>query len=222
MITNPKTPVPWSNYLGTLAGAPAEGQQLCATKLSTPGLAGYDPTKGGVTTYPPSAKENSAIFLRANPWMIIAETLAGNGDRAYAYTRQIKPAAKNESADVFEAEPFVYPQNILGDEHRQFGLARNSWLTGTASWAYQAATQWILGVRPEWDGLRVDPCIPSVWDGYRVRRHFRGARYEITVGNPHHVCHGVESLAVHGEPLAGSVIPALGDGRLHHVEVVLG
>lgn len=96
------------------------------------------------------------------------------------------------------------------------------WLNVTSSWAYQAATQWILGVRPEWDGLRVDPCIPSTWDGYRVQRHFRGARYDVTVRNPHHVCRGLQSVVVDGAPLAGNVIPAYGDGQPHHVEVVLG
>ena len=91
-----------------------------------------------MTTYPPGAKENGGIFLHANPWVMIAETLVGNGDRAFQYYDQINPAAKNVCIDTYEIEPYVYAQNILGDEHPQFGLGRNSWLSGTASWCYQA------------------------------------------------------------------------------------
>jgi cellobiose phosphorylase len=99
----------------------------------------------------------------ANFWVIIAETIAGNGQCAFEYYDQINPAAKNDRIDEFECEPYVYPQNILGDEHPQFGLARNSWLTGTASWVYQAATQHILGIAPTYDGLQIAPCIPAAW-----------------------------------------------------------
>lgn len=110
-------------------------------KLSTPGYNGFDPKLGGVSTYPPGAKENGGIFLHANPWVMIAEAIVGNGDRAYEYYRQINPASKNDSLDVFESEPYCYPQNILGDEHPQFGLGRNAWLSGTSSWTYVAGTQ---------------------------------------------------------------------------------
>ena len=136
-------------------------------KLSAPGFNGFDPKCGGITTYPPGAKENGGIFLHTNPWVIIAETMMGNGDRAFEYYAQINPAAKNDSIDEYECEPYVYAQNILGDEHPQFGLARNSWLSGTASWTYQAGTQYILGVRPTYDGLMIDPCIPHAWDGFQ-------------------------------------------------------
>ncbi len=191
-------------------------------KLSVPGYDGYDPALGGVSTYPPGAKENGGIFLHANPWVIIAETLLGHGERAYAYYSQINPAARNDEIEVYECEPYVYAQNILGDEHPQFGLARNSWLSGTASWMYQAGTQYILGVRPHYAGLRVDPCIPPAWDGFSVRRQFRGATYAITVRNPQHVSRGVRSVTVDGQPLDGSTLPLFGDGARHAVEVLLG
>ncbi len=191
-------------------------------KLSTPGYAGFDPAKGGITTYPPGAKENGGIFLHANPWVIMAETIVGRGDRAFEYYHQINPAAKNDVIDLFECEPYVYSQNILGDEHPQFGLARNSWLSGTASWAYQAATQYILGIRPTYDGLCIDPCIPKAWDGFRVSRQFRNAVYDITVENPSHTCQGVESLRVDGEEITGNIVPAFGDGKAHVVTVTLG
>ena len=191
-------------------------------KLSAPGFDGFDPDKGGVTTYPPGAKENGGIFLHANPWVIIAETLIGRGDRAFTYYEQINPAARNDRIEVYESEPYVYPQNILGDEHPQFGLARNGWLTGTASWMYQAGVQYILGVRPTYTGLEIEPCIPAAWAGFRVRRVFRGATYEFEVRNPRHVCGGVRSVVVDGAPLAGHVIPIFADGRTHGVEVELG
>ena len=191
-------------------------------KLSTPGYDGFDPEKGGVTTYPPGAKENGGIFLHANPWVMIAETKLGRGDRAYAYYQQINPAGKNDIIDEFECEPYVYPQNILGDEHPLFGLARNSWLTGTASWTYQAGLKYILGIRPEYDGLRVDPCIPSIWKGFSVTRKFRGATYQIKISNPEGICKGVKSVMVDGEPFEGELLPVFEDGKVHEVDVVMG
>jgi cellobiose phosphorylase len=163
-------------------------------KLSAPGYNGFDPVKGGITTYPPGAKENGGIFLHANPWVIIAETIVGNGDRAFEYYSQINPVAKNDVIEEFECEPYVYPQNILGDEHPQFGLARNSWLSGTAAWAYQAATQYVLGIRPTYEGLEISPCIPRHWDGFKVTREFR----------------------------TGNVVAVFGDGETHRVDVMMG
>ena len=191
-------------------------------KLSAPGFDGFDPTRGGITTYPPGAKENGGIFLHTNPWVTIAEAMLGRGDRAYEYYAQINPAAKNDVIEEFQCEPYVYPQNILGDEHPQFGLARNSWLSGTASWAYRAATQYILGTRPAHNGLVVDPCIPNGWHGFRVTRKFRGATYQIDVKNPSHVSKGVKSVWVDGKAISGGAVPAFGDGETHSVEVVMG
>lgn len=191
-------------------------------KLSAPGFDGFDPRHGGITTYPPGAKENGGIFLHSNPWVIIAETMVGNGDRAFAYYDQINPAARNNRIEQYECEPYVYPQNILGDEHPQFGLARNSWLSGTASWAYQAATQYILGLQPTYAGLRIAPCIPRAWEGFTARREFRGAVYEVTVRNPERVCRGVRSLTVDGREVVGDVVPLFGDGRSHAVVALLG
>lgn len=191
-------------------------------KLSAPGYNGFDPTRGGITTYPPGAKENGGIFLHTNPWVMIAETMLGHGDRAYQYYCQINPAARNEQVDLFEVEPYVYPQNILGDEHPQFGLGRNSWLSGTASWAYLAATQYILGIRPELDGLRVDPCLPTSWDGYKARRVFRKSMYWIDVRNPQHVCKGVRSILVDGHRIEGCLAPIFEDGKEHRLVVELG
>lgn len=190
-------------------------------KLSTPGYNGFDPNLGGVSTYPPGAKENGGIFLHSNPWVMIAEAKQGNGDRAFQYYSQINPACKNDDLDAFESEPYCYPQNILGDEHPQFGLARNAWLSGTSAWTYIAGTQWILGIRPEFDGLVVDPCIPKDWPEFKVRRKFRDAVFNIQVFNPSRVSKGVVSIEVDGQFVAGNKIP-LHDPGEYQVAVILG
>ncbi len=190
-------------------------------KLSAPGYNGFDPHAGGITTYPPGAKENGGIFLHTNPWVITAETLLGHGERAYAYYAQINPALANERGEEFESEPYAYPQNILGDEHPQFGLARNSWLTGTAAWMYLAGTQSILGIRPAYDGLRIDPCIPADWPGFAVKRTFRGSWYTIRAQNPNHACRGVKRLKVDGQEIAGDLAPVFADRGEHTIEATL-
>jgi cellobiose phosphorylase len=189
--------------------------------LSGPGYDGWDPDIGGITSYPPGAKENGGIFLHANPWVMIAETMLGRGDRAYEYYRQINPAQRNDDVDLFEVEPYCYPQNILGPEHPQFGLGRNSWLSGTASWTYQAATRHILGIRPEHAGLVVDPCLPPSWPSAEVVRRFRGATYRISIRNPQGVSGGVVRMTLDGREVEGPVLPLLDSGE-HDVEVELG
>jgi len=191
-------------------------------KLSSPGFDGYNPKYGGITTFPPGAKENGGIFVHPNPWAIIAETLLGNGERAYQYYCQINPASRNDMIEIYECEPYVYAQNILGDEHPQFGLARNSWLTGAASWCYLAATQWILGIRPEYNGLCIDPCIPSSWDGFTAERKFRGQLYHIQVYNPLHICKGIRRITFDGKTLSGNCLPPNLPGEEHQIEVWLG
>jgi len=116
----------------------------------------------------------------------------------------------------------VYAQNILGDEHPQFGLGRNSWLSGTSSWTYQAATKHILGIRPAYDGLVVDPCIPSSWDSFTVTRTFRGSLYRISVKNPGRKNRGVSSMTVNGQSINGNLVPLGKEGETFEVEVVLG
>ncbi|MEX0321342.1 MAG: glycosyl transferase [Puniceicoccaceae bacterium] len=191
-------------------------------KLSWPGYNGYDEELGGVSTYPPGAKENGGIFLHSNPWIMIAETMMGNGNRAFKYYQQINPATKNDKIDTYEIEPYVYAQNILGDEHPQFGLGRNSWLSGTSSWTFQAATQYILGIQPTHTGLKIDPCIPDHWDGFKVTREFRGAIYEIEVTNPDAICKGVSSISLNGEQLEDQTVPMQEAGSRNKVTVTMG
>lgn len=194
----------------------------CGLKISTPSFNGYDPIYGGITTYRPGTKENGGIFVHPNPWAVIAETLLGNGERAYQYYCATNPALRNEKADVYECEPYVYAQNVLSDEHPQFGLARNSWLTGAAAWHYVAATQYILGIRPALDGLLIDPCIPSAWDGFTMTRKFRGNAIHIKVHNPSHVCKGVHFLQLDGKKIAGNLLRCEEMGNDSRVEVWLG
>jgi cellobiose phosphorylase len=199
-------------------------------KLFWPCYESYDPAIGGVTTYPPGAKENGGIFLHANPWAIIAECMRGDCDRAWRYYQQINPAARNDDLDAFEVEPYVYPQNMLGDDHPQFGLGRNSWLSGTSSWAYQAATQRILGIRPDYDALLVDPRIPGTWKGFAATRVFRGATYRIRVRNSGGAGKGATAATLDGRRLeiAGSLgdgyaaLPLMPAGTVHDVEIDIG
>ena len=128
--------------------------------LLAPPYEGSDPRVRGTSTYPPGAKENGGIFCHANAWAIVAAAMVGDGDRAYDYYRRILPLRRSD-ADRFLVEPYVYCQNICGPTHPQFGMGRNAWLTGTASWTFVAATQWILGIRPTYRGLRVAPALPS-------------------------------------------------------------
>jgi cellobiose phosphorylase len=152
---------------------------------------------------------------------MIAETKLGRGDAAFSYYKAILPSAGNDSADLRGTEPYVYSQMIAGREHRDFGQAKNSWLTGTASWNFAAISQHILGVRPGHEGLRVDPCIPHAWKGFTVTRVFRGDTYRISVANPHRLCRGIARLKVDGKAIQGNVIAPFGDGAAHIVEGVM-
>ncbi len=187
--------------------------------LIWPPYDGYDDRVRGTSTYPPGAKENGGIFCHANTWVVVAAAMLGWGDDAHRYYRQILPLARHDS-DRFKTEPYVYPQNICGPTHPSFGMARNAWLTGTASWTYVAATQWILGIRPTFAGLRVAPAIPASWSGFSARREFRGAAYEISVrragpGN-------AVSMVVDGTPVDGDVVPLPAPGtRVVRVEATV-
>jgi cellobiose phosphorylase len=172
----------------------------------------------GTSTFPSGAKENGGIFCHANTWAIIAAAMLGWGDRAYEYYRQILPLAR-EDADCLLVEPYVYCQNICGPTHPQFGMGRNAWLTGTAAWTYVAGTQWILGIRPSYGGLRIAPVIPTDWPGFTARRVFRGVTFDITVkraGKGNEV-----SMLVDGEPVEGDVAPLPSNKSEISVEVTL-
>ncbi|MUG43472.1 GH36-type glycosyl hydrolase domain-containing protein [Paenibacillus woosongensis] len=190
--------------------------------LQQPPYSKYYLNLGEISSYPPGYKENAGIFCHNNPWIMIAETVLGNGDRAFEVYSKIAPAYLEEISDIHRTEPYVYSQMIAGKDAVNHGEAKNSWLTGTAAWNYVAITQAILGIQPEFDGLKLDPCIPSSWNGLQVTRVFRGDTFEISIKNPSHVSKGVKSITVDGKAIEGNIIAPIGDGRTHQVEVVLG
>ena len=149
--------------------------------LQQPAYATYHLELGEISSYPPGYKENAGIFCHTNPWLMIAEAITGNGDGALDYYLRINPSAREAISDVHRCEPYVYAQMIAGRDAPTHGEAKNSWLTGTAAWNMVAISQWILGIRPEHDGLRVEPVIPGSWAGFRATRRFRGTTYEIEV-----------------------------------------
>lgn len=173
--------------------------------LNQPAYSRYIADYGEISSYPPGYKENAGIFCHNNPWVIIAETMMGNGDQAHDYYTRINPSAREPISDVHRLEPYVFAQMIAGRDAPTHGEAKNSWLTGTAAWTYYAATQWILGIRPEYEGLRIAPVIPERWTGFTASRTFRGVTYEIEVkrvGSGNKV-----SLTVDGKAIDGNVVP---------------
>ena len=190
--------------------------------LMSPPYTEYDEKLGAVTTFAPGLKENGGIFCHSNPWAMIAETMLGRGETAFKYYKTISPAEKNKIADTHLTECYIYSQFITGKGNRNFGRARNSWLTGTAAWNFVAISGYILGVRPDYNGLVIDPCIPKKWKGYKVRRVFRNAVYDISIRNPKGVNKGVKKFIVDGMKIEGNVAPVFNDGKTHKVEVVLG
>ncbi len=201
-------------------------EERLATKygivLQNPAYTRYYVEYGEISSYPQGYKENAGIFCHNNAWIMIAEALAGRGGKAFDYYTRIAPAYTESRSEIHRLEPYVYSQMIAGKDARRFGEAKNSWLTGTASWNFVAISQYILGIKPGYDGLIIDPSIPEEWDGYTITRQFRGDIYNITVKNPDHVSRGVARLLVDGREVNGNVIPISGDKKMHEVEVVLG
>jgi N,N'-diacetylchitobiose phosphorylase len=167
----------------------------------------------------PSMKENAGIFCHPQSWAVIAETILGRGDRAFEYLMAFLPAAYNDRADIREVEPYVHAQSTHGKHSRSFGASRLPWLSGTASWTYHAMTQHLLGVQPDYHGLRIRPCVPHTWDGFSVTRRFRGATYRIRVANPDHGQCGLAALEVEGISMdPDQPIPPADAGATVHVE----
>lgn len=191
-------------------------------QLLSPPYNGYREDLGGISSFPPSLKENGAIFCHTNPWLILAECKMGRGDLAYQYYNQISPAKKNSIADIHKTEPYVFSQMITGKFHPKFGAAKNSWLTGTAAWTLRSAQQGILGIIPTFEGLMINPCIPKEWDSFSVIRHFRGTIYNIVVNNPSHICKGISKIIVDGYKISNNIIPLFTDKKEHIVEVTMG
>ncbi|SBV95711.1 conserved hypothetical protein [uncultured Eubacteriales bacterium] len=187
-----------------------------------PAYTTYHPELGEISSYPPGYKENAGIFCHVNPWISIAETTVGHGVRAFEVYRKTCPAYLHDVSDLHRTEPYVYSQMVAGKDAPTFGEAKNSWLTGTAAWAFVNVSQFLLGVRPEMDGLRVDPCMGGNLNAFTVTRKFRGATYRITVQNPDGVERGVRSLTVDGVSMEGNLIPLAPAGAEVSVTAVMG
>jgi cellobiose phosphorylase len=199
--------------VGIQEGKATQALESVAERLATPhGILLHQPAYtryylhlGEISSYPPGYKENAGIFCHTNPWIMIAETRVGRGNQAHDYYLRINPSMREEFSEIHRCEPYVYAQMIAGRDAPKHGEAKNSWLTGTATWNYVAISQWILGIRPTYEGLCIEPVIPSTWNGFEAVRIYRGVRYEILVerqGNGNEV-----ELEVDGKAIEGTTIP---------------
>ena len=222
-----------SNTWAVISGAASREQGLAAMDsvdeylftpyglmLNAPCYTKPDDGIGFVTRVYPGLKENGAVFSHPNPWAWVAEAKLGRGGRAMKFYNALCPALQNDKIEIRQAEPYSYCQFVVGRDHRAFGRARHPFMTGSAGWAYYAATQYLLGVQPDFDGLRIDPCVPADWKEFSVTRLWRGARYEIHVINPDGVEKGLRSLTADGREVA--IVPSLPAGSVCRVEVVMG
>ena len=190
--------------------------------LNNPAFTKYYIEYGEISSYPAGYKENAGVFCHNNPWIMIGETVVGNGNRAWDYYKKICPSYLEEISDLHKTEPYVYAQMVAGKDAFKPGEAKNSWLTGTASWNFYTVTQFMLGIRPEYDGLNIDPCIPSDWKGFKAVRKFRGVVYEIEVVNPDRKSKGVKEIVIDGQKYGSNLIPVYKPGTVHKVKIVIG
>jgi cellobiose phosphorylase len=169
----------------------------------------------------PGTKENGGIFNHTQGWGVLAAAQLGLGDRAWEYLHNVLPARFNDLAEIRQVEPYVVCQSTHSPMSPRYGAGRVSWLSGSAVWNYVAMTRAILGIQPDYEGLRLDPCIPSAWSGFTVVRRFRSATYRITVKNPNGRCKGIQKLTVDGRPVDGNLIPVAPAGATVQVEAEL-
>ena len=200
--------------IGSEQGKPLQAMQSVEKHLSTdfgimlnqPAFTRYSKYMGEISSYPPGYKENAGIFCHNNPWITISEAMLGRPEKAFEYYSKITPAFLQDVQKLHKTEPYVYSQMIAGNDSANPGEAKNSWLTGTAAWNYYAATQYILGIRPDYDGLLIDPCILPSWTSVAITRQFRGATYEIELRNPSGLSKGKVQLSIDGVKIAGNLI----------------
>jgi cellobiose phosphorylase len=190
--------------------------------IQQPAYSEYSFYLGEITSYPMGVKENAGVFCHPNGWVVISECNLGRGDLAMMYYKTICPASREAISEVHKCEPYVYSQMIAGRDSRRFGEAKNSWLTGTAAANFYAVSQYIMGIKPDYDGLRIDPCIPKDWKKFSIIREFRGATYQIDVQNPRGVNKGVRELKVDGRRYIGNLIPVFKDGKIHKIKIIMG
>jgi len=190
--------------------------------LNNPAYTTYRLNLGEISSYPPGYKENAGIFCHNNPWVIFAETVLGHGNRAFELYKKTCPAFIEEISEIHRTEPYVYCQMVAGKDAVNPGEGKNSWLTGTAAWTFTVLAEGILGIKPDYDGLLVDPCIPSTVKGYNVNRTFRGVNYHITIENPDGVEKGIKRILVNGNDIPVGPIPVYQVGEDVNVTVIMG
>ena len=187
-----------------------------------PAYTKYHLELGEISSYPPGYKENAGIFCHNNPWVSIAETVIGRGDRAFEIYQKTCPAYVEEFSEIHRTEPYVYSQMVAGADAKTHGEAKNSWLTGTAAWTFVNISQHILGVYPTHQGLRIDPCVPKDFGDFTLTRKFREGTYNIKVINPDNVEKGVKSITVDGKAVEGCVVPYEKGKSNYDVVVTMG
>ncbi len=187
-----------------------------------PAYTKYHVELGEISSYPPGYKENAGIFCHNNPWVSIAETVVGDGDRAFEIYKKTCPAYLQDISEIHRTEPYVYSQMVAGRDAEFFGQGKNSWLTGTAAWTFTDISQYILGVYPTLSGLQINPCTPHGFGDFRITREYRDSVYHIEVKNPDDVCKGVKKMTVDGQEVSGNVIPYDPSKKDVSVEIVMG
>lgn len=222
-----------SNAWAVLSGAASEEKGIKAMDsvkeylatpygimLNAPSYTVPDDDIGFITRVYPGVKENGAIFSHPNPWAWAAECVLGRGDRAMEYYNSLCPYNQNDMIEIREAEPYSYCQFIMGKDHTAYGRARHPFMTGSGGWSYFSATRYMLGIRPDFDKLNINPCIPKEWDKFKVHRVWRGAEYDINVVNPNKVNKGVKEIKLNGEIV--DFIPVMEKGSHNLVEITMG
>jgi cellobiose phosphorylase len=192
------------------------------TLLNYPAFTTPRPDIGYVTRYAPGLRENGGVYTHAATWSVWAYTLVDQPELAYEAYRRICPPNRSADIETYKAEPYVTPGNIDGPLSEYYGRGGWTWYTGSSQWLHRVATHWILGVRPQADGLWIEPSIPPHWPGYRLMRKFRGSWYHIEVKNPDNVSKGIKSVAVDGRLHQSQLIPVFDDGENHFVEIIMG
>jgi cellobiose phosphorylase len=224
-------PQPWAVYSGHSTGRRAEEiMNVVNRRLSTdyglmicdPPVEKTDPKVIKARLFNKGMKENASVFCHTQGWAIIAEAMLGRGSRAYDYYRRFMPAACNRKAEIREIEPYVYCQFTNSKYSPRHGASRLPWLSGSASWAYYTATQYILGIQPEYTGLRIDPCIPGEWKKLTITRRFRNKYLNITIRNESGVEKGVRKIEINGREIAGNLIPVGQMEEQNEVLVIMG
>lgn len=190
--------------------------------LFAPPYTKYNPDIGRITAFAPGTKENAAVFIHAGTFKMMADYKLGRAEEAYRTLREILPNAPQKDIAVYKVEPYVFPEYVIGPGNPRYGEGAFTWLTGSADWFFLAVLEHLLGVRATFEGLVVDPCVPTGWKEMRVVRRYRGSRYDIRIHNPDDVRRGVREVRVDDLRVEGNRLPIFGDRRVHFVEVTMG